>query len=173
MSLPVQLIRRRFQLGLALALVSVAGVAAFLFWPHGRTPPPLVAATNYSGRPTACLAADSTDGPGLPLARSVWKAMQEASKGKAVNVQQLTVAAPNHEQAAPYLAGLLAQHCTLIITVSPSFTDALPGIAKASPTTQLTAATTTDHPAPKGVRTVTGSTDEQAAEIGLQVGSLT
>ncbi|WP_441246621.1 hypothetical protein [Kitasatospora sp. McL0602] len=169
----MKLISRRVRWGVsAVVLAGAAAAAAVLLWPQSEKVPPLVAAANYSGRPTACLAADSTSQPMPASVSAVWGAMQKVSSGRPINVQQLVVAAATHDQAMSYLEGLVAQHCTLIISVSPSFTSALPEIAKASPNTRLVAVVDAGHPAPKGVNAVTGSADDQATEIGRQVGAL-
>jgi len=131
-----------------------------------------VSAANYSGLPTACLAADSGDVAERPLAQAIWAAMQQAARGKAINVQQLVVPAGKADQALPYLAGLISQHCTLIVAVTPPFTDALPDIAKSSPATKVTAITTPNHPAPHGIHTVTGNPAERAAAVAHQVDAL-
>ncbi|GAA2773161.1 hypothetical protein [Kitasatospora cinereorecta] len=130
---------RRNRLLIALATL-LAGTAVTLLWwkpwTHDSTPP-RVAAADYSGRPSACLAA-ADDEATRAAAQNAWHAMQDAAKGQAVNVQQLTVPAATREQAAPYLAGLIAQHCTLIITVGPAAGSAVPDLLAPAAGTRFT-----------------------------------
>ncbi|WP_157535676.1 type 1 periplasmic-binding domain-containing protein [Kitasatospora mediocidica] len=168
--------RRRAQISAVIVLIAAVAAVAILVLQMSTThkkAPPLVTAANVSGRPTACLAADSGDSTTAASIQPVWAAMQEAARGTAVNVQQQIVRIDTSSQASPYLAGMVAQHCTLIIAVGSSFTDALPDITPASPTTKLLAIATPEHPAPKGIHTVTGNTSEQAAEAKRQVAALT
>ncbi|GAA4980485.1 hypothetical protein [Kitasatospora paranensis] len=64
--------------------------------------------------------------------------MRTAANGQNINLQQLTIPDTKPGQAASYLAGLAAQHCTLIITVgSPG--SAIPALLKADPRLHFTA----------------------------------
>ncbi|MGK4586131.1 hypothetical protein [Kitasatospora sp. HPMI-4] len=98
----------------------------------------MVTAANYSGRPSACLAADNSTTT-KTAADSTWTTMREAAEGKAINVQQLVVPADTPDKAAPYLAGLAAQHCTLIVTVGQAFAAAIPNLHKADPALRFVA----------------------------------
>ncbi|MFG2847010.1 hypothetical protein ACGF12_28125 [Kitasatospora sp. NPDC048296] len=82
-----------------------------------------------------------------------------------MNVQQLFAPAATADRALPYLAGLAAQHCDLVVTVGPTFGQALNAAAKANPHTAFVAVTTEGLPAPAGVDTVSGNNTDKAAEI--------
>lgn len=90
---------------------------------------------DVSGRPTACLAAD----PAHSGVDAVWEAMR-TSKPSTVNVQQLIVPVDSAERAAPYLAGMLSQHCDLIVTIGPAFGQAAATQAKDHPGVRFLAA---------------------------------
>jgi len=160
--------RLRRALGLTTALVAAgAGIAMLLTSgnddPAGRQA--AVTPSNIAGRRTACLAGDTTEAAARTDTGAIWSAMQDASHQRQLNVQQLLVPAPTPDQALPYLAGLSAQHCDLVVTIGPAFGQALETAAKANPRTQFVAVTSDGQPTPAGVATVTGSDSDKAAEI--------
>lgn len=132
--------RPSHKVGMALAVVGVLAATAALIWTQHPSRPketPLVVA-DVSGRPTACLAADTEPTTRDEVAR-IWAAMHAGAAGKRVDVQQLIVPVTTSKQAQPYLAGLLAQHCDLIVTVGPRFGNAIPTQLAAAPDTSFTA----------------------------------
>ncbi|WP_431676047.1 hypothetical protein [Kitasatospora sp. KL5] len=126
---------RAVVIGVGSILASLIALFLWKPWAHDSAPP-LVPASDYSGRPSACLAS-SDDKDAQPDARNAWLSMQNAAKGLRVNVQQLTVQAAARQEASPYLAGLIAQHCTLIVTVGPAFATAVPDLLNAASGTRF------------------------------------
>ncbi|WP_329579397.1 hypothetical protein OG500_11455 [Kitasatospora sp. NBC_01250] len=106
---------------------------------HHISAPPKVVANDYSGRATACLATDTTTAGKSKDVAKIWAAMQSAGTQGGKNVQQVIQPATTAEQAQPYLAGLVSQRCDLIVTVGPTFGQAIQAIAKAAPAAQFTA----------------------------------
>lgn len=124
---------RRIGWWLAIATALVAAVLV-LTDPFADTssPPAKVVAADLSGRPTACLATDtSTAGRGTEV-RDLWAVMQSAAAHRSINVQQLVMPASSTKQARPYLAGLLNQHCQLIVTIGTPFGEAVRALAGAN-----------------------------------------
>ncbi|MFF7993430.1 BMP family ABC transporter substrate-binding protein [Kitasatospora xanthocidica] len=160
--------RRRWALGLAAALI-LAGIGVGMVLASGTDgktgPSAAISPSNVSGRRTACLTGDTAEVTSRTDASAVWSALQDASRQSQLNVQQLFVPAATTDQALPYLAGLSAQHCDLVVAIGPAFTQALETAAEANPRTRFVAVTTDGQPTPDGVVTVTGSDNEKAAEI--------
>ncbi|MFD9591984.1 hypothetical protein ACFWA9_04395 [Kitasatospora sp. NPDC059973] len=160
--------RFRWALGLAAVLV-VTGAGIAILLTSGTDGPAAhqsaVAPSNIAGRRTACLAGDSSEAAARTDTAAIWSAMQDASQQRQLNVQQLFVPAPTPDQALPYLAGLSAQHCDLVVTVGPAFGQALETATKANPGTQFVAVTTDGQPALAEVSMITGSDSDKAAEI--------
>ncbi|MFF9647207.1 type 1 periplasmic-binding domain-containing protein [Kitasatospora aureofaciens] len=159
--------RLRWVLGLtAVLVVAGAGLAVLLANGHdgGSAGPAAISPSNIAGRRTACLTGDATEAAKRTDTSPIWAALQDASQHSKLNVQQLLVPAATPDQALPYLSGLSAQHCDLVVSVGPTFTQALESAAKANPRTQFVAVTDDGQPAPSGVATITGSDDQKAAE---------
>ncbi|MER7773147.1 hypothetical protein [Kitasatospora sp. NPDC096140] len=158
----------RWILGLTAALV-LAGVGAVALLTSGSDgeagPSAAVSPSNISGRRTACLTGEATEAAQRTDTSAIWSGLQDASGPAQLNVQQLFVPAATADQALPYLAGLSAQHCDLVISIGPTFTQALETAAKANPRTRFVAVATDGQPAPDGIATVTGSDNEKTAEI--------
>ncbi|KJS58231.1 hypothetical protein [Streptomyces rubellomurinus] len=160
----------RWALGLVSAL-TVATVVALLTLGTDDTAdnrPAPVTPSNIAGRRTACLTGDTTEAGNRTDTSTIWAALQEASQQGQLNVQQLFPAATTADQALPYLAGLAAQHCDLIVAVGPTFGQALNAAAKANPHTSFVAVTVEGQPSPAGVATITGSDTDKAAEVRRQ-----
>ncbi|MGW2255694.1 BMP family ABC transporter substrate-binding protein [Kitasatospora sp. NPDC001660] len=160
--------RSRWVLGLTAALVVAgSGVVLLLTNENDRAADRAAAVTpsNVAGRRTACLTGDATEAAKRTDTSAIWSALQDASRQHRLNVQQLLVPAATTDQALPYLAGLSAQHCDLVVAIGPTFTQALETAAKANPQTQFVAVTTDGQSTPGGVVTVTGSDNEKAAQI--------
>jgi basic membrane lipoprotein Med (substrate-binding protein (PBP1-ABC) superfamily) len=135
----------------------VAGAAAvWLVGSHNTTPPKIIA-NDLSGRPTACLAADSRTAAESSEVTQTWSEMLSGAKGLKINVQQLILAAKNPSQATPYLAGLLEQHCTLVVTVGVPFGQAIPAGLKVAPRTRFIAVDGGALPANSALQSVTSS----------------
>ncbi|KDN80444.1 hypothetical protein [Kitasatospora cheerisanensis] len=134
----------------ALTAALLLGAAlTWWLWPH-RTAAARVTADDYSGRPSACVAADDSPATAT-LLQHTWAVVQQAAKDSSVNAQQLAMPAVGAKDAAPYLAGLVAQQCTLLVTVGPAFTAAVPAVAKDAPKTRFVAV------APPGGTDLTGT----------------
>ncbi|MFF0416295.1 hypothetical protein ACFYUY_38435 [Kitasatospora sp. NPDC004745] len=127
-------------------------------------------ANDVSGRATACLAADSASTTGGDTVTRIWSAMQSAGSQHDANVQQVVEPAANAEQAFPHLAGLLVQHCDLIVTVGAPFGQATPGIAAAAPSVPIIAVDSTLATTPPNVTLLTGP--DAVAWITERVGGL-
>ncbi|SEM75138.1 hypothetical protein [Streptacidiphilus jiangxiensis] len=127
--------RRNTILLAAVAAIAAACLAAVLTF-SGDGAPPKVLAADLSGRPTACLAADTATTSRDTTTTRTWTAMQHGAQGLKVNIQQLVLPA-TATQAKPYLAGLLAQHCNLVVTVGQPFGAAIAADAHLSPTTHF------------------------------------
>ncbi|MET8624591.1 hypothetical protein ABZW30_12680 [Kitasatospora sp. NPDC004669] len=160
--------RFRWVLGLTAALV-VAGTGVGMLLASGNdgesARPAAVSPSNIAGRRTACLTGDATEAARRTDTNAIWSGLQDASQQGQLNVQQLFVPAATADQALPYLSGLSAQHCDLVVSIGTTFGQALETAAKANPHTRFVAVTTDGQPTPGGVATVTGSDNEKAAEI--------
>lgn len=121
----------------AVTAAAAACLAAVIAFSGGDAPPKVVAA-DLSGRPTACLAADQATSSKNPDANQAWTAMQHGAHGLKVNIQQLVLPA-TPAQTKPYLAGLLAQHCNLVVTVGRPFGEAIAAEVHLSPATRFLA----------------------------------
>ncbi|MER7667419.1 hypothetical protein ABTY61_03005 [Kitasatospora sp. NPDC096128] len=161
-------LRLRWTLGLASAL-AVVGAAVLLFLlgmdDSGDARPVPVPPSNIAGRRTACLTGDTTEAGGRTDTGAIWAALQDAARQRPLNVQQLFAPATTGEQALPYLAGLSAQHCDLVVAVGPAFGQSLATAAQASPRTTFVAVTTDGQAAPAGVDAVSGDDTRKAAEV--------
>ncbi|WP_031074886.1 hypothetical protein [Streptomyces sp. NRRL WC-3742] len=164
--------RRRALIAAALGAAAVAAVVGIVLsgGDDDEGAAPAVHANDVSKRATACLAADSATASGGDLFGRVWSAMQTAGAQHDRNVQQLVVPAAGAEQAGPYLSGLVAQRCDLIVTVGAPFGRASTGVAQASPAVRLTAVDSTLGSAPTNVTLVTGA--EAEGRVAEQVGGL-
>jgi hypothetical protein len=116
-------------------------IAAFVVLPHGSpsAKPAKIVIADVSGRPTACLAADTISTGKSPVFERIWAAMHVGAAGRSINLQQLVLPVTSPHRAQPYLAGLLTQHCNVIVTIGPDFGQAIPAQLKAFPTSHFTA----------------------------------
>ncbi|MEV4558400.1 hypothetical protein AB0K51_15615 [Kitasatospora sp. NPDC049285] len=158
-----------------LIATAVTCVAAFtvllLVYGEGQPKhPPKVVANNVSGRPTVCLASDSATATKSATVAKVWAAIQDAAKPNAENAQQLTMPVSDPAQAQSYLAGLISQRCTLIVTVGAPFGQAIAPLAKLVPTIQFTAVEPTSSTTIAGATVVTA--DEAPDRIRQQMQSI-
>ncbi|MEV7124271.1 hypothetical protein [Kitasatospora griseola] len=121
---------RGSKLAAAVAVVLLGTALSAWLWPQGGGETSArVVANDYSGRPSACLAADDS----AAIAQTVqhaWTVLQQSRQDSQVNVQQLVIPVKDAAEAAPYLSGLTAQRCSLIVTVGAPFNGALPSVAK-------------------------------------------
>ncbi len=134
---PSQRARRTAALVAGAALAALCATVLLLGSPGTR--PAKVIANDLSDRPTACLAADGQTPSESAKVSRTWNAMLSGAKGLKINVQQLILAAKTPAQARPYLAGLLEQHCTLVVTVGIPFSQAIPADQKLAPHTHFLA----------------------------------
>ncbi|GAB2699216.1 hypothetical protein [Kitasatospora kifunensis] len=162
--------RARYITG-ACAGIAAAITAVVLLQPAHHAPaPPKVVANDFSGRATACLATDTTTAGKGDNVTKIWTSMQSAGSRSGKNVQQLIQPATSADQAQPYLAGLISQHCDLIVTVGPAFGQAIPALAKADPAARFTAVDSTITNPPPGVTLL--ANDQAVSAIGQQVQAL-
>ncbi|MET9182881.1 hypothetical protein ABZX88_32410 [Kitasatospora aureofaciens] len=145
-----------------LAVTATAAVLGYVLFTGDGTPRATAAKANdVSGRATACLATDSASSTGGDTVTGIWSAMQSAGAQHGTNVQQVIEPATTAEQAAPHLAGLLVQHCDLIVTIGAPFGQATTGIASAAPSVPIIAVDSTLSAAPANV-TLLASPDAPA-----------
>jgi hypothetical protein len=113
-----------------LLLLCVLAVTDGLLRQSGKAHPVI---NDIAGRPLDCLAYDTP-----PTAEAaapdtdIWTAMQRSVKGAALNIQQLQVPS-GKATPQPYLAALIARHCTLIITIGPRLGAAATVLAHSAP----------------------------------------
>ncbi|MEU1286997.1 hypothetical protein [Kitasatospora sp. NPDC005856] len=159
--------RLRWVLGLASALAMVCVAALFALGTDDDSDghPAPITPSNIAGRRTACLTGDVSEAGARSDTGAIWNALQDASRQRQLNAQQLLVPAPTSDQALPYLAGLSAQHCDLVVAVGPAFGQALEAAARANPRTAFIAVTADGESAHAGIDTVSGTDDAKAAEI--------
>jgi basic membrane protein A len=151
--------------------IAAAITAVVLLQPAHHTPaPPKVVANDFSGRATACLATDTATAGKTDNVTKVWTSMQSAGNRSGKNIQQLIQPATSADQAQPYLAGLISQRCDLIVTVGPTFGQAIPALAKADPAARFTAIDSAISSPPPGVTLLTS--DQAVSAIGQQVQAL-
>ncbi|MGA5821504.1 hypothetical protein ACPC54_26985 [Kitasatospora sp. NPDC094028] len=162
---------RRTLLIASLVVAAAATALGYVLFTGDGTPRATAAnANDVSGRATACLAADSTSSTGSDTVTGIWSAMQSAGAQHSTNVQQMIEPATTAEQAAPHLAGLLAQHCDLIVTVGAPFGQATTRIASAAPSVPIIAVDSTLSASPANVTVLAGP--DAAARITERIGSL-
>ena len=110
------------------AVVFVAGLMMWAFWPAG-TPPRARPYLSF----TACLL---TDGQGIAVAvaRPVWDGMSDASLATRAKVQYLpSVGAVTVDGVRPYLASLVQRHCDVVVAVGTQPVAAVAADASAYP----------------------------------------
>lgn len=109
-------------------LVAAAGVAAtVLLWPSEPAPQP-VAYANISRNARICLASTSVgDAP------EIWQAIQAETNHEPVNAQHLISPNRQPDAIAPFLNGVLALRCRLIVTTGSDMHDAVTAAAKSHP----------------------------------------
>ncbi|MEV5943428.1 hypothetical protein [Streptomyces sp. NPDC051994] len=155
---------------LATVCAALAGVLVLLL-DDGPDAPPKVVANDLSGRPTACLAADSTTASGSQRVAEIWSSMQHAAHSRPINVQQLILPAKSPADAQPHVAGLLNRHCSLIVTVGPAFGQATTALVSKSPAgtrfTTIDASLTTP---PSGITALNGK--DAAAAVANEIRGL-
>ncbi|MGW2372170.1 MULTISPECIES: type 1 periplasmic-binding domain-containing protein [Kitasatospora] len=155
----------------SLGVAAAAAVLGYVLFTGDDTPrTSATKANDVSGRATACLAADSASSTGGDTVTGIWSAMQTAGTQHGTNVQQMIEPATTAEQAAPHLAGLLVQHCDLIVTVGAPFGRATTGIASAAPSVPIIAVDSTLSTSPTNVTLLAGP--GAAARVSERVGAL-
>jgi len=98
----------------AVTVVAAGSVAAWIWWPKPQPTPPR--ARQYVDF-DACLLT-SSKGVAGDQAAQVWAGLQDASAATAVRVSFLPVVGQQTQaNASPYLAGLVARKCRLILAV--------------------------------------------------------
>lgn len=152
----------------ALAVLAIAAIAD----PFASTskPPAKVVAHDLSGRATACLVADAATAAHGSSVGSLWQAMRNAAAHQKVNVQRLIVAATTVDQAKPYLAGLLNQHCALVVTVGTAFGGAAIPLSTGAQNARFDVVQGPSHPTVGNVTSVESS--DATTVVAEQVRSL-
>ncbi|MEU0791759.1 hypothetical protein ABZ342_16955 [Amycolatopsis sp. NPDC005961] len=102
----------------------LVAAATVLLWPAEPAPQPVVYA-NISRNARVCLA--STPAGNAP---EIWRAIQAETNAEPVNAQHLISPNAHPGAIAPFLNGVLALHCRLIITTGIDMHDALAAAAK-------------------------------------------
>ena len=153
---PGQYRRRVGFLATSGAVLAAICATAMLLVSHSPYPAKVIA-NDLSGRPTACLATDSQTASKDADVAQTWAAMLNGVKGLGINVQRLILPAKTPSQARPYLAGLIQQHCTLVVTVGTPFGQAIPADQKLAPQTQFIAIAGGTLPANDTLRSSTSS----------------
>jgi basic membrane lipoprotein Med (substrate-binding protein (PBP1-ABC) superfamily) len=120
--------RRTWIVGIAGAVALVAVIATVVVISHQGDSQERVAYANISQNYRVCLARTASD-QGVP----VWQALQDAAKQAAINVEQVTVPAGPAAQQAPYLNGLVAQKCDLIVIAGQGLHNVVDTVAKDNP----------------------------------------
>ncbi|WAL70676.1 hypothetical protein OU787_03700 [Kitasatospora sp. YST-16] len=160
---------RALALTAALAVLLGTALAVLLRLQSGDGTPAKVAANDYSGRPSVCLAADDSTAS-AQLVQHTWAVLQQSGTDSGVNVQQLVVPAEDAAEAAPYLSGLVAQHCTMVVTAGAPFDGALPTVAKDAPHVRFIAV---DPPAGTDLKGATALPPDQVPDrLGQSVRDL-
>lgn len=113
--------------------VIVAAVLVIVFVVGGGGQQPIHYA-NYSRNFKVCLLDQTHDDADAAM---VWKAVQTAKASAPINAQQMTVPTGKRIDPAPYLNGLIALRCELIITNGPGLADAVRAGATAHPGTNF------------------------------------
>ncbi|MFC1413039.1 hypothetical protein ACEZCY_08995 [Streptacidiphilus sp. N1-12] len=160
---------RRWTTALLTGLLVLAAGALVWGLTGGSSAPPPVVAADLSGRPTACMAADQATASKNPDTKLTWAAMQHGAQNRKINIQQLVLPATS-TQAKPYLAGLLAQHCDLVVTIGSPFGHAIPTSAHLAPTTRFLAIDAGTLPAASALTTIDGPS--AAATVQAAVAAL-
>ncbi|GLW59494.1 hypothetical protein [Kitasatospora phosalacinea] len=161
---------RGLVLAAATTVVLLGASLTIWLWP-GTDGDPLakVTANDYSGRPSVCLAADDSVAS-AQIVQHTWTVLQQSGQDSQVNVQQLVVPAKDTAEAVPYLAGLVAQRCTMVVTAGAAFDRALPSIVKDAPHVRFVAI---DPPAGTDLKGTTALTSDQLPDrLGQNVRDL-
>ena len=108
-------------------LVAVGAAATVLLWPDEPAPQP-VAYANISRNTRVCLTNTAASD-----AEDIWRAVQLEADREPVNAQHLIAPNLNPEAIAPFLNGVLALHCRLIITTGTDMHDAVATAATSHP----------------------------------------
>jgi hypothetical protein len=98
----------RLDKGTAAAFLALVLTAAGLTWYTVSLPEPGPKYTNISRNFKACLVSTSAQ-------PEVWQAIQAATGRSAINAQRLTAPVGTTEELRPYVNGLLALQCQLIV----------------------------------------------------------
>ncbi|WP_410595425.1 hypothetical protein [Amycolatopsis sp. lyj-23] len=110
------------------ALAAAAGVAAaVLLWPDEPTPQP-IAYANISRNARICIA--STAAGETP---EIWRAIQAETNHEPINAQHLIAPNQQPDAIAPFLNGVLALRCRLIVATGSDMHDAVTAAAKSHP----------------------------------------
>ena len=101
--------------GAALAAVAAIAIPLALLWPRhsGATPP--AAVSNAVSEIRACLLSDAAQ----PSGAQIFADLQQAARTLGALAVQQTTLPPRADDAAPLLAGLIQQRCTVIVAVGP------------------------------------------------------
>jgi basic membrane lipoprotein Med (substrate-binding protein (PBP1-ABC) superfamily) len=113
--------------------VIAAAATAYAIWPrhHGPTPP--APASQVGTYHRACILTDPGD-PSLLVARS---GLEQAARAKGdIDVQSYPIPTAG-SNAAPYLAGLINNKCTLIVALGTQPSAAVRAFAENNPSTTL------------------------------------
>jgi basic membrane lipoprotein Med (substrate-binding protein (PBP1-ABC) superfamily) len=114
----------------AAALITAAVIIIVVAVSGSPAPSQQIAYTNISRNFKACLLNTTTN---VTTATATWQAIQKATTNTPINAQHITAPAGPTPTLVPYLNGLLALHCQLIVTTGDDLHDTLNAIATAHP----------------------------------------
>ncbi|WP_110672468.1 BMP family ABC transporter substrate-binding protein [Streptomyces tateyamensis] len=96
--------------------------------------------------------------------------MQTTAAQSSKNVQQVIQPADTAAKAAPYLAGLVSQHCDLVVTIGPAFDQAAGAVASGSAATRFSIVGPVATGSPANVESVRA--DDAPTVVSQQVATL-
>ena len=132
---------KRRIIALACGLLLVIGATVLLVTWLNKPAPQQIAYTNISHNTKICVVSTSTD-----TAAPIWHAVQTAANQAPVNAQQLIAPSKEPDQLVPFINGLLALHCKLIIATGADLHDPIISVAKANPHQEFATDTTANLP---------------------------
>jgi basic membrane lipoprotein Med (substrate-binding protein (PBP1-ABC) superfamily) len=118
--------------GFAALVVVVAGSIAFFIVTRDDTDndrPPLPKARDVSRSPVVCAAIGTDDPGGTTISDAAWQALLDIAGGDKINAQRLPIPATTSADAEPYLNGLVARQCRVVVATGPAVTSAARAVA--------------------------------------------
>jgi hypothetical protein len=142
------------------ATVVVIGAAVAVIVATTDPEPAAVAYANVSRNFRVCMLATTND---TPEANRVWPASQTAAARAPINAERVTAPVGTSDQLVPYVNGLVALHCGVIITAGPELAAPVAAVAKTHPGQRFLAAG--QPPAAANVETLPGRPEDLTAAL--------